>query len=145
MNVEGVDGISNCTQCGKIFRNLGNGFNICQKCKELDEEEFNLVKDYIYENPFATLKNTASATGVKVMRIQSYLRNGRLMIPDNSPIFINCENCGTSIKYGRICIECAKILSKEMKKEMDIEECQIGESPKRDSWYTTVFSSGFTK
>ena len=145
MNVEGVDSISNCTRCGKLFRNSGSSLNICQKCKEIDEEEFISVKDYIYENPSATLKNTAAATGVKVVTIRSYLRNGRLMIPDNSPIFINCENCGTSIKYGRICRECARVLSNEMKKEMNIEECQIGEYPKRDSWYTTVFSSGFTK
>jgi ribosomal protein L32 len=119
--------------------------NICHKCKEIDEREFNSVKDYIYENPCATFKDTVVATGVKASRIRSYLRNGRLLIPDSSPIFINCENCGASIKYGRICKQCANTLSNEMKKEMNIEEYQIGESPKRDGFYSTAFSGRFNE
>lgn len=105
--------------------------NWVKNCKELDEEEFNLVKKYIYGNPSATVKDTMMATGVKVRRIRGYLRDGRLIIPDDSPIFINCENCGTSIKYGRLCKECADALSDEIKKEMNIEEYNIGECPKK--------------
>lgn len=142
MSVKEENYISTCKRCGNLFAYAGFGLNICKKCVELEEEEFKLVKDYIYENPSATFKDTVLATGVKGSRIRSYLKAGRLIIPDSSPIFIDCENCGTSIKYGRICPQCADLLSAEMKKEMNITADNIGECPnKRAGWYTTVLSN----
>lgn len=123
--------ISTCARCGKIFSYTGIGICICQKCKELDEEEFNKVKSYIYDNPYATVKETTLATDVKIRRINSFVRDGRLTIPDCSPIFVSCENCGTNIRFGRLCRECANSLSNELKKEMNIEEWQIGDRPRK--------------
>lgn len=146
MSAKEENHISICKRCGNLFASLGIGSNICKKCVELDEEEFKLVKDYIFDNPSATFKDTVEATRVKGSRVRSYLRDGRLIIPDSSPIFINCENCGASIKYGRICPQCADILSNEMKKEMNIKENNIGECPsKRAGWYATAFSNRCTE
>lgn len=134
MNIVGTFGkndIYTCARCGKIFQYSGIGLHLCQPCKELDAKEFNLVKDYIYANLSATIQDTALATGVRVRRIKEFLRDGRLLIPDKSAIFLNCESCGTSIKCGRLCRECANTLSGEAKKEMEIEEYQIGERPKK--------------
>lgn len=141
MNTEGQNDISTCARCGKLFQYMGSGLKICQKCKELDEQEFNSVKDYLFENPLATIKDTVAATGVSIRRIRSYLREGRLIIPDTSPIFINCENCGTTIKYGRLCRACANELSNEIKKEMNIEEHHIGESPKKTGLRMRFFNN----
>lgn len=56
------------------------------------------------------------------------------------------RNCGTSIKYGRICPQCADKLSDDMKKEMNITTDNIGECPsKRTGWYATAFSGRCTK
>jgi flagellar operon protein (TIGR03826 family) len=123
--------ICTCPRCGKIFSYLGMGMKLCQHCKDIDEEEFNKVKSFLYDNPLATVKETTLATGVKIKRIKTYIRDGRLTIPDSSPIFINCENCGTNIRFGRLCRECATSLSSELKKEMNIEEWQIGEKPQK--------------
>ncbi|SFR64608.1 hypothetical protein [Anaeromicropila populeti] len=131
VGVNGINNISTCARCGKLFQYSGIGLNICQKCKEIDEKEFNLVKEYIYDNPSATVKDTVLNTGVSVRRIRSFLREGRLIIPDGSPIFIECENCGTNIKFGRLCRECADSLTNEIKREMCIEDCHIGERPKK--------------
>ncbi len=127
----GKNDIQTCARCGKIFQYPGIGLRLCQACKELDAKEFDLVKDYIYANLSATVQDTSLATGVRVRRIKEFLQDGRLMIPDNSAIFLNCESCGTSIKCGRLCRECANALSSEAKKEMDIEEYQIGERPRK--------------
>lgn len=146
MSVQGEKFISICKRCGNLFAYSGIGLSICKKCVELEEEEFKLVKNYIYENPSATFKDTVEATGVKGSRIRAYLKDGRLLIPDSSPIFINCENCGTNIKYGRICPQCADTLSSEIKKEMNITEYNIGECPNKTSgWYATAFSSRGTE
>jgi hypothetical protein len=79
-----------CPRCGNMFCYSGIGPHLCTKCKELDEEEFNAVKDYVYSNPNATIMEVSKETGVRVIRIKNYLRDGRLMIPDTSPIFLNC-------------------------------------------------------
>ncbi len=134
MNIAGTfekKDICTCARCGKIFQYSGIGLHLCQACKELDAKEFDLVKDYIYSNLSATVKDVAMATGVRVRRIKGFLQDGRLLIPDNSAIFLNCECCGANIKSGRLCRECANALSSTAKKEMDIEEYQIGERPKK--------------
>lgn len=127
----GKNDIYTCARCGKIFQYSGIGLHLCPTCKELDSKEFDLVKDYIYTNLSATVKDTAMATGVRVRRIKEFLQDGRLLIPDNSAIFLTCESCGANIKSGRLCRECANALSSTTKKEMDIEEYQIGERPRK--------------
>lgn len=118
-----------CARCGKMFCYTGMGHSICDQCKKEDEADFNLVKDYIYDHPSAAIMEVSKETGVRVNRIKAYLRDGKLMITDASPIFLNCESCGASIRYGRMCRECANTLSTEIKKEMNIDEYQIGEKP----------------
>lgn len=122
-------GLQSCLRCGNMFLYSGIGKCICENCKKEDEEEFQSVKNYIYEHPMATIMEVSGETGVRVIRIKSYLRDGRLIISDNSPIFINCEVCGTSIKYGRLCRSCADTMTSEMKNAMKVDEYQIGEKP----------------
>lgn len=120
-----------CSRCGRMFPYMGIGSPICNICRELDEKEFNAVKEYIYQNMEATVKDVSMATGVRSGRIKAFLRDGRLIIPDKSAVFLDCESCGASIKFGRICKECANTLSKEIKKEMNICDHQVGEKPKK--------------
>lgn len=136
MKTAGFNGdgeICTCTRCGKVFVHMGGWQKLCKKCKEIDEQEFELVKAYIFENSSATVKDTTEATGVRARKIYEYIRSARLLIPDNSPIFVNCEICGASIKYGRLCKECADTLSSETKKSMQIEEFHVGDRPKPDA------------
>ncbi len=121
--------LQSCLRCGKMFLYAGTGKCICPKCTAEDEEQFNCVKDYIYNHPSASIKEVAEHTDVRVARIKSYLKEGRLIISDDSPIFLNCEICGTQLKYGRVCRSCAETLSNEMKSAMEISEYSIGEQP----------------
>ncbi len=122
--------IQECKRCGKMFCFTGIGKCICASCKEEDEAEFEKVKDYIYENLSATIMQVSKETGIRVTRIKSYLRDGRLVIPDGSAVFLKCEMCGADIKFGRLCRECADSLSNDLRHEMQVEEFQIGEKPK---------------
>lgn len=119
-----------CLRCGGMFIYSGVDRRLCRACKKKDDEEFQSVKNYIYDNPSATIMETSQVTGVRAARIKSYLREGRLIIPDESPIFLNCDVCGASIKFGKVCRQCADTLSAEFKKAMSINEYNIGERPK---------------
>jgi predicted amidophosphoribosyltransferase len=112
-----------------MFVYAGMGKHICKECKEEEDEQFNLVKEYIYDNPQSTVMEVSKETGVRVTRIKMFLKEGRLIIPDESPIFLNCEVCGTNIKFGRICRPCADNLGNELKNSIKVTEYEVGEKP----------------
>lgn len=118
-----------CYRCGNMFVFMGFGKALCAKCIEEEEEEFIIVKEYIMDHLSATIMEVAQETNVRVSRIKSFLKDGRLIIPDGSMVFINCELCEAPIKFGRVCRDCATTLSNEMKAEMNVNDFTIGEKP----------------
>ncbi len=111
--------LRNCPRCGKLFAYVGRP--ICNRCVEQEEEEFKFVKEYIYNNPGATVFEVADATGVSVDKIMRFLREERLEITSENVNFVlECENCGRPIKTGRYCEQCRLDLADEMKREFGI-------------------------
>lgn len=106
--------VRNCAKCGRIFQYL-IGAPICPKCKEKEEEEFQLVKTYIYDNKNANMMEVSNQTGVQMKLIERFIREGRLMLSEDSPIFLRCEKCGTQIRTGRYCQSCSTSLSNEIR------------------------------
>lgn len=129
---EGVLGVTKvCVRCKRMFSYLGFGHYYCPSCKKLDDDDFLRVKNYIYENGVASATEVSDMTGVSLKAIEQYLREGRLEIPEDSPIFIKCEQCSVDIRSGRLCLECARKLSTAMREKMDFDDEQIGEIPKK--------------
>lgn len=120
-----------CVRCKRMFTYLGYGHFYCPACKKLDEEEFKKIKEYIYENGTASASEISEHTGVSLERINQYLKEGRLEIPNGSPIFIKCEMCKTDIRSGRLCPTCAGSLTKAMREKLDFDDEQIGELPNK--------------
>lgn len=108
--------VRNCTRCGSIYSY--DGFNICIQCRKEDEEDFQKVKEYLNENPGANTNEVSKETGVEASKIIKFLRQGRLEISDESNIMLDCERCGTSIKTGRFCQNCALEIERELKKSI---------------------------
>lgn len=108
--------IRNCSRCGMIY--AYDGFNICMKCRRQDEEDFQKVKEYIDENPGATITQVTEETEVDSKKIIEFLRQGRLEIRDENNLLLNCERCGTSIKTGRFCEKCIVDMQREFKQSI---------------------------
>ncbi len=123
----------NCMRCGIMFQYNGVGHVICPRCREIDQKEFALVRNYIYENRGATILEVSDAVGVQPPIIEGFLRAGRLEIPPDSAVFIRCERCNKEIRSGRFCAECAKQLTTELKQALDFDETQVGEDAKSTS------------
>jgi flagellar operon protein (TIGR03826 family) len=107
--------LRNCRRCGRMYNYLG-GPPICIDCKNADEEVFKKVKDYLYDNPGATLSQVAMDLDVSVEKIKMFLKEGRLEITDDSNIVLECERCGKSIKTGRFCKECQNQVSDDLER-----------------------------
>ncbi|HHX61556.1 MAG TPA: hypothetical protein GX707_12730 [Epulopiscium sp.] len=117
--------VKSCKRCKGLFHHVV-GPQLCQKCKKRDEEDFVKVKDYLYENPGASMTTVCDELEVTVRQIQQYLREGRLTVSKDSPIAIECERCNARILTGRYCDSCRASMTnqfsstaKGMKKEID--------------------------
>ncbi|MGI6776726.1 MAG: MerR family transcriptional regulator [Acetivibrionales bacterium] len=104
--------VRNCRKCGKIFNYLG-GVPICPVCKQEDEEDFKRVKQYLYDNPGASMSQISTELDISVEKIKRYLKEGRLeIIGEESNLVLECESCGKSIRTGRFCAECERELAR---------------------------------
>lgn len=97
--------IRNCRNCGRIFNYVGGSF-LCQPCREKMEEKFHEVKEYIRSNPGVGIPEVSEACDVEPSQIRQWLREDRLEITEDSPIFLNCESCGAPIRSGKFCEKC---------------------------------------
>ena len=97
--------VRNCRTCGRIF-NYVSGPAMCPSCREALEKKFQQVKDYIRENKGVGINEVAEACDVDQGQIRQWLREERLELAPDSPIYLRCESCGASIRSGRFCEKC---------------------------------------
>jgi flagellar operon protein (TIGR03826 family) len=107
--------VRNCKKCGKVFTYLGGLDRICGECKKKDEEDFKKVKEYLYDNPRASLTEVSDQLQVSVQKITKFLKDGRLeIVGDEANMVLQCESCGKSIRSGRYCDLCQNGLKKDL-------------------------------
>lgn len=97
--------VRNCKRCGKLF-NYAMGPIICPHCKEQMEEKFQEVKKYIRDHQGCGIAEVSETCDVSQQQIKQWLREERLQFSEDSPVGLNCENCGTMIRSGRFCERC---------------------------------------
>lgn len=103
--------VRNCPRCGNIF--LYGGLRLCENCRKIEEQEFEIVKAYLQKNPGTTVEKVAEDTGVSLQQIMSFVRNGRLSeeAKNITGTVLFCERCEKSILEGRLCLECQRELT----------------------------------
>ncbi|MGM0471734.1 MAG: hypothetical protein ACQEQI_05565 [Bacillota bacterium] len=101
-------GLKNCQRCGQVF--ASNSDKICSECQEEIEENFEKVRDYIYDHGQASLPQIHEDTGVSIEEIKQFIREGRL-VELNTDLTIDCKRCGAPIKSGKYCEDCRSDLS----------------------------------
>ncbi len=95
-----------CTECGGIMIFKGVGEYKCEKCGCIGFDDYGKARNYIELHPGATMAEVASETGVAQKAIRSMIKECRLEIAPTSNVFLRCEICGTTIRYGRFCAKC---------------------------------------
>ncbi|HWR21880.1 MAG TPA: flagellar protein [Feifaniaceae bacterium] len=101
--------VKQCRMCGKLFQSVGG--SMCMECEDRLDQEFRLVRDYLYEHPEADIMELSKETGVSERSILQFLKDERLTlsVPSES---IRCEHCGKAIASGKICAACKDRLSR---------------------------------
>jgi len=111
--------IIQCTFCKKPFQTLGR--KICNECLEQIDKDFITVRDYIYENKHSDMDKVAEETGVKKQIILYLLKEGRLILDDDSGGggVLFCELCKKPISSGRMCKDCKGKVANTMQRSID--------------------------
>ncbi|MEJ8552649.1 flagellar protein [Tepidibacter sp. Z1-5] len=103
----------NCKECGRMFGSQ-NGELYCSKCRVDDNADFKKVREYLYDNPGATVQEVAEETGVSETLIIKFLKQERIEIIEDGNAILLCERCGKSIRSGRYCEVCKAEIKKEL-------------------------------
>lgn len=106
--------IRNCSRCGRMFQAEG-ATKLCSRCLDNDEEDFKVVREYVYDNPGANITEVSEETGVSEEKILKFLRQGKLMLKDEVSMVLDCERCGKPIKTGRFCDSCSHEMSQGLR------------------------------
>lgn len=112
--------LKNCAKCGRMFAGEENQ-RFCTKCVDNDEDLFKIVREYVYDNPNSTVKETAEATEVSEEKILKFLRQGKLTLKGDG-VGLECERCGKNINSGRYCDQCAREMEDGFKKAFGVEK-----------------------
>lgn len=99
--------VRNCRSCHRLFNYL-SGPDICPECRNELERKYEKVRDYIRDNKGANIPQVSEDTGVSQQLIKQWIREERLQFSKDSPVGIECETCGASIRTGRYCENCKK-------------------------------------
>ena len=124
--------IRNCRNCRKLFTDY-LGRHLCNECLKADEELFDKVRDYIRENPDATIFSTSEACEVSESKIRQWLKEERLEYKAQPGSGLYCEKCGEPISTGRYCSKCKVALSRELGAILRTGEAAKPEVKKKDN------------
>lgn len=113
--------LRNCSRCGRLFGYAGRP--LCSFCIEEEEDEYKIVREFLYENPGSTIIEVSEATGVDSEKIMRFLREERLQISsENQNMLLECETCGKPITTGRFCHQCKDNLKAALRKEFGLDK-----------------------
>ena len=125
--------IIQCSLCKKPFQSLGG--KICNECLKNLDEQFIVVRDYIYEHKNTNMDVVAEETGIKKQIIMHLLKEGRLILDDASGTgggLLTCEVCKKPINTGRMCDSCQSKVASSMQKNISTGKQQETKTKSED-------------
>ena len=106
--------VQKCKRCNILFQYPETGPILCPNCTKKDEEDFDVVRQFLYDHPLSSGQEVNEATGIPLESIIRWLKEGRLISLEITGI-LKCENCGSPIFSGKFCTECRYQLAKDFK------------------------------
>jgi hypothetical protein len=119
--------LSRCEACGDLLMYQGLGKYYCETCDKIYLDDYGKVREYLDKHGPAPAVIISRDTGVSRSVVNALLYEGRIEIPEGSTQYLNCEMCGCSLKFGKICPKCANLLGAEKK------NYYVGEKPRFDN------------
>ncbi len=127
--------VRNCRRCGRLFNYISGPF-MCPVCREKMEEKFQMVKEYIRENPGVGIQQVSEECDIETSQINQWLREERLELTEGSPLMMTCMSCGTLIRCGKYCEKCKNNIANGFRNVMRGQQPEVehpAEHKKKDN------------
>lgn len=105
--------VKNCSTCGKIFNSVMD-VKRCSECRKGDEVKFKMIREYLYDNPGASIEEVSEHLDIDRIKILHFLREGRIETVGDQMV-INCEHCGILITHGKYCEKCSREIAMDLR------------------------------
>jgi predicted amidophosphoribosyltransferase len=106
--------VINCPRCNKIFQKSNR--NQCPDCtRELDAALARCL-DYLRRNHKAFEEQIVEDTGVPASFIQTWIKDGRLLINDYPNLNFPCSSCVKPILKNKMCVDCLTRFTQDLNK-----------------------------
>ena|SRR6056297_3356992 len=113
----------NCKECGKVFASSGS--KVCPACREEEENKFQLVKKFLWDNPNSTIEEVVEGTGVDRDTIIKFMKEDRLASQGLDIDFkLQCRRCGKEIDSGEYCSSCRNKVISDLNAEEEKEDAE---------------------
>ena len=124
--------VRNCKGCGRLFNYMQGPF-LCPACIGELEDKFQQVKEFLKENPKASMKTVSEENGVSAKQIRQWVREERLSFTEDSNITLECEGCGAKILTGRFCAKCKNGLISDLNGATKKPTVTLVEKPQKNA------------
>ncbi len=109
--------LANCQKCGKLFNRTRD--RTCLTCREQEQEEFDLVREYIRSHEVRFIVDLAEETGVDRGKILKWVEEGKLDMeveiserPEDG-----CKRCGQPAGGADLCERCRKEIADQIARQ----------------------------
>ncbi|MDR0220255.1 MAG: hypothetical protein LBI54_02490 [Lachnospiraceae bacterium] len=113
-----IDRPTICALCGGVMVFQGLGQYKCEKCGDLEYDDYGKVREFIEEHPGANVAQIAENTGVTRKNINKMVKEERFEIRKDSKTFLLCEICGIPIRSGYVCKNCEATYHQQYEEEV---------------------------
>ncbi len=97
-----------CSHCGERVYYIAGGKYSCKTCGNLNFDAYGKVKNFIEKNGMSSIIYMSQTIGVEPELIEMILEQGEVTIPKESKYYLECINCGCSIREGKYCSFCKR-------------------------------------
>lgn len=115
--------IKQCSRCRQLFQSLGS--DVCPDCAQEIDQQFLVVKDFLYDHPDAKIMEIVQGTNVDEKLVLNFLREGRLSVSQPEDM-LTCIECGEPITTGRYCARCQEKLEGLLKSAYHLQAASQG-------------------
>ncbi|MTV49923.1 flagellar protein [Heliobacillus mobilis] len=134
--------VKNCPRCNRIFIPQG-GRKICPVCVQEEEKQYEIVREYLRENPGAPVLIVIQETGVDEDTILQFIKEGRLEAGSIQGAELHCESCGTAITKGRFCGKCQDELARDLQRAAGLSQPKAPERETKGRAKDKFFTADF--
>lgn len=106
--------VRTCKYCGRLFNYIGNP--LCPDCVQSMHEAERKIRDYLYANVGADVKQISEGTELDERTVLHLLKEGILTASSGAGVSnaLKCDMCGKPISHGKMCDGCRASLGKTL-------------------------------